>query len=208
MVERSWSILAGSGRQASACRHKRLLTMWRTRGPGAPKAPPAGRAALDGVAATSSIRPMSDTSADLDRGDDGCSRALRRRVTLIYGGYHSCPWQSTHDSAASGGRAVCRRELEPKFVSHGCYADPHNRASDHPPSSRSSSARVNSVVGHAPPLSAAVSSLPPEALGALPTGIPPAHARWPQRSPGAVCSSPRVIGSADTNVVAPYPRWQ
>jgi hypothetical protein len=35
-----------ASRQASACRLKRLRTMWRARGPGAPQAPPAGRAAL------------------------------------------------------------------------------------------------------------------------------------------------------------------
>src|SRR6266480_6566972 len=46
-----------------------------------------------------------------DREDDGRSRALRRRVTLIYGGYRGCPRQSTHDSASSGGRAVLSREL-------------------------------------------------------------------------------------------------
>src|SRR6267378_3990590 len=40
------------------------------------------------------------------REDDGRSRALRRRVTLIFGGYHDRSWQSTHDSASSGGRAV------------------------------------------------------------------------------------------------------
>ena len=40
------------------------------------------------------------------RGDDRQSRALRRRVTLIYGGYRGYPWQSTHDSTSSGGRAV------------------------------------------------------------------------------------------------------
>jgi pimeloyl-ACP methyl ester carboxylesterase len=40
------------------------------------------------------------------REDGGRPRALRRRVTLIFGGYHGCPGQSTHDSASSGGRAV------------------------------------------------------------------------------------------------------
>src|ERR1700730_8093923 len=36
----------GPRRQASAGRHKSVLVRWRTRGPGAPKAPPAGREAL------------------------------------------------------------------------------------------------------------------------------------------------------------------
>src|ERR1700674_2383520 len=45
------------------------------------------------------------------RGGDGRSRALRRRVTLIFGGYHGCPWHSTHDSASSGGLAVQGRAL-------------------------------------------------------------------------------------------------
>lgn len=71
------------------------------------------------------------------REDDGCSRALRRRVTLIFGGYRGRPRQSTHDSASSGGQAVFSRELGPESVSHRLAADPRTRASDHPPSPRS-----------------------------------------------------------------------
>ena len=70
-------------------------------------------------------------------GDDGRSRTLRRRVTLIFGGYRGGPRQSTHDSGSSGGRAVYLRELGRQSVSHLLVADPRNRASDHPPSSRS-----------------------------------------------------------------------
>ena len=106
--------------------------MRRARGPGAPKAPPEGREALDAapvrVHGTSRRAPAAETTDD--------SRALRRRVTLIYGGYHERSRQSTQDSASSGGRAVYVRELGPQSVSHGRAADPHNRASVHPSSSR------------------------------------------------------------------------
>src|SRR4051794_2366069 len=53
-----------------------------------------------------SPRGISDAAQYAGREDDGRSRALRRRVTLIYGGYRGGPRQSTHDSASSGGRAV------------------------------------------------------------------------------------------------------
>jgi hypothetical protein len=39
-------------------------------------------------------------SAARARGDDGRSRALRRRVPLIYGGHCGSSQQSTHDSAS------------------------------------------------------------------------------------------------------------
>jgi len=53
------------------------LTAWRARCPGAPKAPPPGREALDAVSAT-----WSSDGRWRGREDDGRSRALRRRVTL------------------------------------------------------------------------------------------------------------------------------
>ena len=70
------------------------------------------------------------------RQDDGRHWALRRRVTLIFGGYSGVPEQSTQDSASSRGRAVYKRELGRTSVSHGSDADPLIRADVHPSPSR------------------------------------------------------------------------
>src|SRR5262245_45910676 len=63
-------------------------TVGRARCPGAPQAPPAGREALDAGAAPSYV-----SGPGTDREGDGYSRALRRRVTPISGGYRGRPRQ-------------------------------------------------------------------------------------------------------------------
>ncbi len=144
------------------------------------------------------------------REDDGRSRALRRRVTLIFGGYRGCPRQSTHDSTSSGGRAVSRRELGHESVSHALAADPRNRASDHPPSSRSVTEPRHCPVTHAPfPCTLVFVSSPiPMPVGGRPTGSPRARARSRRRSSAPACVPPPACGSADTTAVALYPQWR
>lgn len=136
----------------------------------------------------------------MDRQDDGCSRALRRRVTLIYGGYRGRPRQSTHDSASSGGRAVCSRALGPKSVAQGSPADPRNRASNHPSSSRSVTDRVIlqswitvGSVALTPPASRSVARPPRR--------TPRAHGRSPPQSSGPASVSPPTPETVDTSAV-------
>ncbi len=119
-------------RRANARRQELRFLTSEARGPGARRRRPQGAKLWRPCLA----REIS-TRGYTGRGDDGRLRALRRRVTLIYGGYRDRSRQSTHDSASSGGRAVYGRELGRESVSHALAADPHNRASDHPPSSRS-----------------------------------------------------------------------
>jgi putative ABC transport system permease protein len=92
----------GDSRQASACWHKSLCPRGGRGVQGRRRRRPQGAKPW----MPCSPRGISDAVRCAGRGDDGRSRALRRRVTLIYGGYRGRPRQSTHDSASSGGRAV------------------------------------------------------------------------------------------------------
>src|SRR6185436_10802217 len=155
-----------------------------------------------------SPRGLSDTVRCADRGDDGRSRALRRRVTLIYGGYRGRPRQSTHDSASSGGRAVWRRELGRTSVSHWLVADPRNRASDHPPSARSVTEPHHHTFTIGSCRARVTASPIPGPVGVPPTGNPRARARSRRRSSVSAYVRRPTSGSADTDGAAPCRRSQ
>src|SRR5437588_8616428 len=94
-------IVAGCDRQASACRHKSVLISRERRGPGAPPA----RRRQCAKPCRPSLSTDTDTVGQPAKATDDRGR-FRRRVTLIFGSYHSPPQQSTHDSVSSGGRAL------------------------------------------------------------------------------------------------------
>ena len=134
------------------------------------------------------------------REDDGRPRALRRRVTLISGGYRGRPRQSTHDSASSGGRAVYGRELRTRVHVAGSAADPRNRAlviRRHRGAERVRWAQGSpaGVTRHRCRAGCSTAQTKPASSRAIATAIF-----------GAVCAPPRDVGSGDTAAVAPCPQ--
>ena len=194
--------------QVRACSHNSVSPRRRAWRPGTPKASAGGRDALDADGRDVVLR---DESGRCPGGeDDGCSRALRRRVTLISGGYRAEARQSTHDSAASGGCAICIRELGRASVSHLSIAGPHNRASDHPPSSQAVTDPAPYGSSLMDPIGRVLrfTSAMPRRVAALPTRNPRAHARSRRRSSVGACVPRSSCKTVDRAGGAPARRSQ
>ena len=134
---------------------------------------------------------------------DGCHRALRRRVTLIYAGYTDCSAQSCmtvlrREEAQSKSANLNHHSLA---LSHRTLARFPFRACGHPPVQLFNIGATRSA-------GPSFKWRPGAGAAGLPTGSLSAHV--PQQPPSAWASC-RALPSdacADTDVAVPCPQWR